>query len=111
MMEPDAELQTMLARYSGPEPGHPWEQTRSDIHRLAQRLQSVLQGFKEAVDDAGEIEVELAQEVDEVDLKARALLNTLWTSGWYSQQAPDRKATFNALAESSGWTAPSGKGQ
>ena len=82
-MEPDSELRAMLARYTGPEPGHPWEQTKRDVNRLAQRLQLVLQGFKTAVDDAGEIEFDFAEEIDDVDKNAHELLDLLLASGWY----------------------------
>ena len=74
-MEPDSELRAMLSRYTGPEPSHPWEQTKRDVNRLAQRLQLVLEGFKTAADDAGHIEHDLAEEISEVDQKAHALLD------------------------------------
>ena len=104
-MEPDAELRTMLARYNGPEPGHPWEQTKRDVHRLAERLLSVLEGFKTAADDVVEIEHKLEGEISEVDAKARELLDLLWASDWYADQPPDAVATFDALADAVAWKA------
>jgi hypothetical protein len=104
-MEPDAELLTMLERYSGPEPAHPWEQTKRDVHRLAERLLSVLQGFKTAADDVVEIEHKLEDEITDVDAKARELLDLLWASDWYGDQPPDATATFDALADAVGWKA------
>jgi hypothetical protein len=104
-MEPDAELRTMLERYSGSEPSHPWEQTKRDVHRLAERLLSVLQGFKTAAEDAVEIEHELEGEIGDVDQKARDLLDLLWVSDWYGDQPPEDTALFDALADAVGWTA------
>ncbi len=109
-MEPDNELRAMLARYSGPEPGHPWEQTKRDVHRLAQRLQLVLEGFKTAAKDAGVIEVELAHEIDDVDQRAHALLELLLTSGWYDAQPAHWRGKFDALAEITGWSRPDERG-
>lgn len=105
-MEPDSELRAMLARYTGAEPGHPWEQTKRDVNRLAQRLQMVLGGFKAAADDAGEIEVELAEEINEVDRAAEALLDLLLTSGWYETQSAYARDRFDALATCVGWKQP-----
>ena len=105
-MEPDSELRAMLSRYTGSEPGHPWEQTKRDVNRLAQRLQLVLQGFKTAADDAGHIEHELAEEISGVDQNAHALLDDLFASGWYDSQPAASRERFEALAASTGWKRP-----
>src|SRR4051812_8995396 len=102
-MEPDSELRAMLSRYTGPEPGHPWEQTKRDINRLAQRLQSVLEGFKTAADDAGEIEHVFERQISEGDQDAQALLDLLLSSGWYDSQTVAQRRLFDKLAASSHW--------